>query len=66
MVHDRWPPIKILIASGRIRPTQADLPPNSVFLEKPYRGESVIAQLRSLIDPAQAPIVSDILSQMGR
>jgi CheY-like chemotaxis protein len=51
-VRDRWPPIKILVASGRVRLRQSDLPSNSAFLEKPYRGEAVIAQLRSLVDPA--------------
>jgi len=61
MVRDRWPPIKILVASGRLRPKQAELPPNSLFLEKPYRGAAVIAHLHSLTDPARALIGSDIL-----
>jgi CheY-like chemotaxis protein len=50
-VHDRWPPIRILIASGLVRPKPCDLPSNSVFLGKPYRGEAVIARLRSLLGP---------------
>ena len=49
MVWDRWPPIKILVASGQIRLRQSDLPSNSAFLEKPYRGEAMIARLRSLV-----------------
>jgi CheY-like chemotaxis protein len=49
MVRDRWPPIKILVASGQIRLRQSDLPSNSAFLEKPYRGEAMIARLRSLV-----------------
>ena len=60
-VRDRWPPIKILIASGRVRPKPSELPPNSVFLEKPYRGAAVIAHLHFLTDPAEALIGSDIL-----
>ena len=59
-VRHRWSPIKILVASGRMRPKPSDLPPNSVFLEKPYRGEVVISRLHSLIGPAQALIESDI------
>jgi CheY-like chemotaxis protein len=51
-VRDRWPPIKILVASGRVRLRPCDLPSDSAFLEKPYRGEAVIAQLRLLVDPA--------------
>jgi CheY-like chemotaxis protein len=49
LVCDRWPSIGILVASGQVRLRQSDLPPNSVFLLKPYRGEAVIAQLRSLV-----------------
>jgi DNA-binding response OmpR family regulator len=49
MVCDRWPPIRILVASGQVRLQQSDLPPNSDFLGKPYRGEAVIARLRSLV-----------------
>jgi len=62
IVRDRWPRIGILVASGRIRPKQSDLPPNSTFLEKPYRGAEVIAHLRSLIAPALALVGSDTLS----
>jgi CheY-like chemotaxis protein len=61
-VHDRWPPIKILIASGLVRLSQSDLPTNSVFLEKPYRGEAVIAQLRRLVDPTRSLIGCDLQS----
>ena len=62
MVRDRWPPIKILVASGRIRLRPCDLPSDSAFLEKPYRGEAVIARLRSLVDPARTLIGSDLQS----
>jgi two-component system, response regulator PdtaR len=48
-VRDRWPSIKILVVSGRVQPQQSDLPSNSCFLEKPYRAEAMIAELRSLV-----------------
>jgi CheY-like chemotaxis protein len=51
LVRDRWPAIKILVASGQVRLRPSDLPSHSVFLEKPYCGAAVIARLRSLIDP---------------
>jgi len=50
-VHHRWPPIKILVASGQVRLQSSDLPLNSAFLRKPYRGAVMIAQLRSLLVP---------------
>lgn len=52
-VRDRWPLIKILVASGQVRLRSSDLPSNGAFLEKPYRGEAVITHLRSLVDPAR-------------
>jgi CheY-like chemotaxis protein len=61
-VCGRWPAIKILVASGRFRLEQSDLPPGSAFLEKPYRAEAVIAQLRSLADPVRTLIGSDFRS----
>ena len=36
--RDRWPSIKILVASGQLRLGPSDLPSNSVFLGKPYCG----------------------------
>jgi two-component system, response regulator PdtaR len=61
-VRDRWPSIKILVASGRFRLKQCDLPPTSAFLEKPYRGEALIALLRSLVGPTRNLIGSDLIS----
>jgi CheY-like chemotaxis protein len=35
-VRRRWPPIKIIIVSGRQSPAEADMPEGSVFFAKPY------------------------------
>jgi two-component system, response regulator PdtaR len=47
-VRDRWPPIKIVATSGRVRVGEGDLPAGSVFLPKPYRAAQVVATLREL------------------
>jgi two-component system, response regulator PdtaR len=47
-VRDRWPPVKILVVSGQIRPGQTDLPPNTRFFQKPYRAAAMVEELRSL------------------
>jgi CheY-like chemotaxis protein len=52
-VRDRWPPIEILVVSGRLPPGSSDLPSNGIFLGKPYCGEAVIAGLHSLVDPTR-------------
>jgi CheY-like chemotaxis protein len=35
-VRDRWPPIIVLIVSGRDSLAEAELPPDSLSLPKPY------------------------------
>ena len=48
-VRDRWPPVKIIVVSGQIRPGQEELPPNTRFFEKPYRAAAMVEELRSLV-----------------
>lgn len=48
-VRHRWPPIKILVVSGQYRLTEGDLPPDILFLGKPFRPEKLISGLRTLI-----------------
>jgi CheY-like chemotaxis protein len=47
-VRDRWPPIEIVVTSGRERPTEEDLPERGRFLPKPYSSASISAALREL------------------
>ena len=35
-VRDRWPPIQLLVTSGRHHIDDADLPPRGQFVPKPY------------------------------
>jgi CheY-like chemotaxis protein len=48
-VRDRWPPIKILVVSGKQRLQSSDLPSNSCFVGKPYRTSALVDELRSII-----------------
>jgi CheY-like chemotaxis protein len=48
-VRHRWPPIKIIIVSGKVRLSENDMPTNSRFFAKPYRAEHLIAELRSFV-----------------
>jgi CheY-like chemotaxis protein len=48
-VSNRWPPIKILVVSGQIRPKPSDLPSNSRFFAKPYRPAALVGELRTLL-----------------
>jgi two-component system, response regulator PdtaR len=48
-VRDRWPPIKIMVVSGKQRLQSSDLPSNSCFVGKPYQASALVDELRSMI-----------------
>jgi CheY-like chemotaxis protein len=48
-VRDRWPPIKILVVSGKQRLQPSELPSNSCFVGKPYQVAALVEELRSLV-----------------
>ncbi|MBD8905873.1 response regulator [Methylorubrum zatmanii] len=43
----RWPRIGIVITSGKVLPIPGDVPPEALFLRKPYSEESLVAAIRS-------------------
>jgi two-component system, response regulator PdtaR len=51
-VKDRWPPIKIVATSGRIRVDADDLPEGARFIPKPYTPAQIIETFRDLITSA--------------
>lgn len=48
-VHERWPLIKIIVVSGRLKQPSIDLPADSRFFGKPLEAGEMIAQMRSMI-----------------
>lgn len=48
-IRDRWPPIELIIISGKRRPTLEDLPARGVFFEKPYKRNEVTAAMKSFV-----------------
>lgn len=47
-VRNRWPPIKIIVTSGREVPMEDDLPEGSRFLAKPYEPNTITGALHEL------------------
>jgi two-component system, response regulator PdtaR len=43
-VRSRWPPVHIIITTGKIRPL--DVPAGAMFVPKPYGGTQVISAIR--------------------
>lgn len=48
-VRDRWPPVKIVVTSGRRLVEITDMPDGSVFFSKPYQHDAVMASMRALL-----------------
>ena len=51
-VRGRWPPIKIIVASGQVMIRDEDMPPGGVFLAKPYHSESIARKVREMVGEA--------------
>jgi CheY-like chemotaxis protein len=51
-VHERWPPIKIMLVSGQLRPADIDIPADSRFYGKPLEATEMIAEMRNMIGHA--------------
>jgi CheY-like chemotaxis protein len=51
-VHERWPPIKIILVSGQLQLSDSDIPPDSRFFGKPLEANQMIAEMRDIIGHA--------------
>jgi len=51
-VHERWPPIKIILVSGQLRLASIDIPADSRFFGKPLEAKVMIAQMQGMIGHA--------------
>ncbi len=49
MIRDRWPPIELIIISGKRRPGIEDIPARGVFFSKPYKRNEVMAAMRRFV-----------------
>ena len=47
-VHEHWPNIRLLVASGKARLGATDLPPGCHFLPKPYDLQSTVDRVRQM------------------
>jgi len=48
-VRDRWPPVKIVVVSGKVSLTEDDLPSGSRFFAKPFHVGHMIAELQRIV-----------------
>jgi two-component sensor histidine kinase len=66
-VHDRWPSIKIILVSGRVKLSDAERPADSRFFGKPLGVEQMITELQDMVGAGALRIVPDaaVLSANG-
>ena len=48
-VRHRWPPIKLILASGKVSLDKAALPEGGLFFSKPYEHSQVWAAMRRML-----------------
>jgi CheY-like chemotaxis protein len=51
----RWPDVKILVASGNIQPKAGELPDGAIFIEKPFSAEIIHQRLLELLPEGEKP-----------
>jgi CheY-like chemotaxis protein len=51
-VHERWPPIKIILVSGQLKRSSIAIPADSRFFGKPLESNEMIAEMQHLIGHA--------------
>jgi two-component system, response regulator PdtaR len=48
-VHTRWPNVLLVITSGQIQPTKAEIADHGRFIRKPYRAKELLGEIDELI-----------------
>ena len=54
-VVERWPSIRILVASGRMMPEPGQLPDGAVFIQKPFSADVVHQRLLEMLPDGEKP-----------
>ncbi len=53
-VRERWPPIKLIVVSGRTSVEESHLPAGARFFPKPYDENDIIEVVRSMLSDMRA------------
>ncbi len=51
-IHRRWPPVRLIVVSGRIEVEQGELPPEARFFSKPYSDDAIIETMTAMLGMA--------------
>ena len=45
-IKDRWPPVHLIVVTGFAPPNRSKLPPDSLFISKPYGAAEILSAVR--------------------
>jgi len=48
-IRDRWPPIQLIVASGKAILSESQLPPGTKFFSKPYHEASIVQMIHEML-----------------
>lgn len=48
-IRNRWPPIHLIVASGRVIHEESQLPTGSRFFSKPYNGDTIVKEITKML-----------------
>jgi two-component system, response regulator PdtaR len=51
-VHARWPNILLVITSGQVKPTEAEIPDHGHFIGKPYQANELLGEVNDMMRKA--------------
>jgi CheY-like chemotaxis protein len=58
-VRNRWPPVEIIMMSGKSRPNDDDLPARGMFFSKPVDGRLLRQTFRKTVPQADNTVDTD-------
>jgi DNA-binding response OmpR family regulator len=48
-IRERWPPVKLIVASGKAILEESQLPLGTQFFTKPYDGRKIVAAIMGML-----------------
>jgi two-component system, response regulator PdtaR len=55
-IRERWPPVKLIVASGKMLLDESGLPAGARFFPKPYSDRSIVAAIAEMLESGHAII----------
>jgi DNA-binding NtrC family response regulator len=52
-VHRRWPPVRLIVISGKVGLKEIELPEGAAFFSKPYEEGRLLATVARMVDSGQ-------------